>query len=95
MALDTLRLIRNVLLRSFAIGVGFALLMLIGMLVAWPLWSGIAMAWFHVDETRLGIAALRLFIEIRFYLVFVLLAPGLAIHWTIRSELARRTSPPA
>jgi hypothetical protein len=93
--METLRLIRNVLLRSFAIGVGFALLMLIGMLVAWPVWSGIAMSWFHTDEATLSSAALRLFIEIRFYLVFVLLTPGLAIHWTIRSELARRTSPPA
>ena len=88
--METLRLLRNVLLRSFAIGVGFALLMLIGLLVAWPLWSGIAISWFHTDEARLSTAALGLFIQIRFYLVFVLLTPGLALHWTIRSELARR-----
>jgi hypothetical protein len=87
--METLRLLRNVLLRSFAIGVGFALLMLIGLLVAWPLWSGIAINWFHTDQVTLSAAVLGLFIQIRFYLVFVLLTPGLAIHWTVRSELTR------
>ena len=90
-ALDTLRLIRNVLLRSFVIGIVLALSMLIGMLVAWPFWTALAMAWFHTDEPHLSAVVLGLFVQIRFYLVFVLLAPGLAIHWTIRSELARGT----
>ena len=89
MALDTLRLIRNVLLRTFVIGAVAALLMLIAMLVAWPFWTGLAMAWFRTDEAQLSALALRLFTEIRFYLVFVLLAPGLALHWTLRSETAR------
>jgi hypothetical protein len=90
MTLETLRLLRNVLLRSFVIGAVCALVMLIAMLVAWPFWTGLAMTWFRTDEANLSAVVLRLFIEIRFYLVFVLLTPGLAIHWTIRSELARR-----
>jgi hypothetical protein len=90
MALETLRLLRNVLLRSFVVGIVFALLMLIAMLVAWPFWTSLAMAWFRTDAATLSALVLRLFIDIRFYLVFVLLTPGLAIHWTIRSELARR-----
>lgn len=89
MALETLRLIRNVLLRSFAIGVVIALLMVGGFVAAWPVWTGLAIAWFHTDQAQLSELVLRLFTEIRFYLVFVLLVPGLAIHWTIRSELAR------
>jgi hypothetical protein len=90
MTLETLRLLRNVLLRSFVVGVVFALLMLIAMLVAWPFWTSLAMTWFRTDAATLSALVLRLFIDIRFYLVFVLLTPGLAIHWTIRSELARR-----
>jgi uncharacterized BrkB/YihY/UPF0761 family membrane protein len=89
MTLETLRLIRNVLLRSFAIGVVIALLMAIGFVVARPIWTGLVISWFHTDEAGLSTLVLRLFTEIRFYLVFVLLVPGLAIHWTIRSELAR------
>jgi len=87
--LETLRLFRNVLLRIFAIGVVFALLMLIAMLAAWPVWTGLAMRWFHADAAQLGVVALQFFTEIRFYFVFVLLAPALALHWTIGSERAR------
>jgi len=90
MALETLRLLRNVLLRSFVVGAVFALVMLIAMFVAWPFWTSLAMAWFRTDEANLSAVVLRLFVDIRFYLVFVVLTPGLAIHWTIRSELGRR-----
>jgi hypothetical protein len=92
-ALDTLRLLRNILLRTFAIGVVFALLTLLAMLAAWPVWTGLAMRWFHADQAQLGIVALGFFTEIRFYFVFVLLAPALALHWTISSERARAPRP--
>ena len=56
---------------------------------AWPVWTGLAMSWFHVDATQLGTVVLAFFTEIRFYFLFVLLAPALALHWTLRSERAR------
>jgi hypothetical protein len=84
--LDTLRLLRNVLLRTFAVGVVFALLTLIVMLAAWPVWTGLAMRWFHTGEAQLGVVALQFFTAIRFYFLFVLLAPALALHWTIRNS---------
>jgi len=86
---DTLRLIRNILLKCFAIGVVFALLMLIATLAAWPVWTGLAVRWFHVDEAQLGNVVLAFFTAIRFYFLFVLLAPALALHWTLRGERAR------
>jgi hypothetical protein len=92
-ALDTLRLFRNLLLRCFAIGVVFALLTLIATLLAWPVWTGLATRWFHVDEAQLGNVVLAFFTGIRFYFLFVLLAPALALHWTLRSESARTASP--
>jgi hypothetical protein len=88
-ALDTLRLVRNILLRCFAVGVVFALLMLIAMLAAWPVWTDLAMRWFHADAAQLGTVVLQFFTAIRFYFVFVLLAPALALHWKLRSERAR------
>ncbi len=95
MAFETLRLIRNILLRIFAIGVVFALLMLIAMLAAWPVWTSLAVRWFHADEAQLGAVALQFFTAVRFYFVFVLLAPALALHWTMNSERARaRNSQP-
>ena len=87
--LDTLRLLRNVLLRCFAIGIILAVLTLIAMLAAWPFWTGLAMRWFHADEAQLGVVALQFFTAIRFYFLFLLLAPALALHWTIAAERAR------
>jgi hypothetical protein len=91
-ALDTLRLFRNVLLRCFAIGVVFALLTLIATLLAWPVWTGLAMRWFHADEAQLSTIVLAFFTEVRFYFLFILLAPALALHWTLGSERARTRS---
>jgi hypothetical protein len=86
---DTLRLVRNILLRCFAIGVVFALLMLVATLAAWPVWTGLAMSWFHADQAQLSTIVLAFFTEIRFYFLFILLAPALALHWTLRSERGR------
>jgi hypothetical protein len=90
MALETLRLIRNVLLRWFVIGVVIALVQFIATLTAWSFWVPLASAWWHTDEQHLSTLALIYFTVLRFFLVFMLLIPGLAIHWTIRSELNRR-----
>ena len=86
--LETLRLLRDILLRCFAIGVVFALLTLVATLLAWPVWTGLATRWFHVDEAQLGNVVLAFFTGTRFYFLFVLLAPALALHWTLRSERA-------
>jgi hypothetical protein len=87
--LDTLRLLRNILLRIFAVGVVFALAMLVATLAAWPVWTGLAMGWFHADQAQLSTVVLAFFTEIRFYFLFILLAPAVALHWTLRSEGAR------
>jgi hypothetical protein len=90
MALDTLRLIRNILFRSLAIGVVMVLLMYIATVAGWQLWTTLVAQLFRTDEAHLIAAVLGLFTAVKFYFVFVLLVPGLAIQWTIRSELARR-----
>jgi hypothetical protein len=87
MSLDALRLVRNVLLRSFVIGIAVALVYLVLTLAAWNTWTGLAMAWWHTDEQHLSSLVINFFTTIRFYLVFILLVPALAIQWTIRSEL--------
>ena len=92
-ALDSLRLVRNILLRIFAVGVVFALLMLVATLAAWPVWTGLAMRWFHADEAQLSAIVLQFFTAIRFYFLFILLAPALALHWTLRSERSRAARP--
>ena len=89
--LETLSLVRNVLLRWFAIGVVVALLQFIATLAAWSFWTSLASAWWHTDEQHLSTVALVYFTVLLFFLVFLLLIPGLAIHWTIVSERKRRS----
>jgi uncharacterized membrane protein YeiB len=89
MALDTLRLIRNVLLRGFALGIVAAIVMFAAMEAGWPVWSGLVTAWFHTDATAVNALTLQVFTEAKFFLIFAMLVPALALHWTIRTELAR------
>ncbi len=88
--LETLRLLRNILLRWFVIGAAVGLVQFIVTLAAWSFWTSLASAWWHTDEQQLRTVALNYFMVLRILVVFMLLLPGLAIHWTIRSELSRR-----
>jgi H+/Cl- antiporter ClcA len=89
MTSQTLRLVRNIVLRSFAIGAAIAVLQVIATLVFWNFWISVASAWWHTDEAHLSSLALNYYTQLRFFLVFVLLVPGLAIHWTVKDELRR------
>ncbi len=82
---ETIRLIRNVLFRTFLIGV------IIGLLYVGVYYGGrgywdrlIVDRWALVDQRSLNVLTVSFLTLIRFYLVFVLLAPALALHWTLK-----------
>ena len=89
MNLETLRMLRNILLRCVVVGVGFAIALAAVVFIGWDSWIGWATKLCHTDEAHLSSVMLTLFTEIRFFLVFLLLTPAIAIHWTIKSESAR------
>jgi len=86
MTIDKLRLLRSILLRSAAIGAVFQLFQVAVTVGAWDFWTGLVIRLFHLDAKTLSSEVLRYFIDVKFLLIFVLLIPGLAIHWTIRKE---------
>ncbi len=86
MTLDTLRLFRNILFRSVAVAIILALLLAAVTFGAWDWWTGLAAAMFHTDEATLSSFVLGFFVEVRFYVLFVLLTPAVAIHWTLVRE---------
>jgi hypothetical protein len=90
MNLESLRLLRNILLRSVIIGGIFALLMHIATVMGWGIWEGLAVKRYHADPVQFAAMVLSFFTAIKFFLVFILLTPALAIHWTIKKELARK-----
>ena len=90
MNLEALRILRNVLLRAFAIGAGITLLYAAATLLGWRTWVSLfTERWHVVDAATFGIIALGGLTLIRFFIIFVLLVPGLAIHWTLVRERRR------
>ena len=90
MNLESLRLARNILFRCVVVGVCFTLLLAIATFATWDAWIIPITDWLHTDEVQVSKLVLTLFTEIRFYIVFVLLTPALAIHWTLQRELSAR-----
>jgi len=90
MTIETLRLTRDILLRIFIIGFVFALLLGLVTMVGWNTWLGLAGDWFQTDPATLTPLVLKFFLNVRFFLLFLILAPALAIHWTLRKEQARK-----
>ena len=88
--MDVVRIVRNVFLRCFVIGVGLGLLSAIVAIGGWDVWTPLAIRLFHTDSAALTAITLRFFTELRFFLYFCLLTPGLALHWTLKAE-AKRT----
>lgn len=88
---ESIRVIRDIFFRTFLIGVVFGLLY-VCIYFGWrDYWDDLVVVrWALIDQKSLGILTLSFFGLIRFYLVFVLLAPTLALHWTLK-RLERRT----
>ena len=84
MNLDLLRLIRNLLLRLAAISFVLCLVMAFATVALWDTWAGLASQWFHMTPAAIGPMVGNFFAFVKFYYVFVLLAPALALHWTIK-----------
>jgi hypothetical protein len=89
MSLEFLRLTRDLLLRAFVIGLAIALILALFTFTGWTLWMQWATLWFHTSEAVLTPMVLSFFIHLRFFLLFCILMPGLAFHWTYKAELKK------
>ena len=86
---ETIRVIRDSLFRTFLIGLIFGLLY-VCVYYGWrDHWDRLVVVrWALIDQKSLDVLTMSFFGLIRFYLVFILLAPALALHWTLK-RLAR------
>jgi hypothetical protein len=84
MNLDSLRLIRNVLLRATLIGIVFTWILAGLTICMWDTWAGMASQMMHTPTTDFGPLISNWFAIIKFYVIFVLLVPALAVHWEIK-----------
>ncbi|MGI8957207.1 MAG: hypothetical protein ACR2II_09885 [Chthoniobacterales bacterium] len=73
---------RNILLRSFVVSLGLAILLLLATVLLWHSAAGWVQHLFGVDQRALGRIVLQFFLNVRIVLLFFFLAPALALHWT-------------
>ncbi|MBI3591423.1 MAG: hypothetical protein HY094_08635 [Candidatus Melainabacteria bacterium] len=82
---QNLILFRNIFLKTFVVGLLFAIFLFVMTATFWDFLCSIAFSKFHISEENLGKIILGSFVNLRFYLIFVLLTPGIALHWVIKS----------
>jgi|KBSSwiStaDraftv2_1062776.scaffolds.fasta_scaffold388662_2 hypothetical protein len=81
---------RNLLLRAFVVGVVFAVLYFIITISFWDTWVSLLQKMFKLDEKDTSRAAISGFTLIRLILVFFMLVPAIALHWTSKMKRTRK-----
>lgn len=92
MSIDALTLIRNILLRTVAVIFLLNIVMVLSTLAFWNTWADIVSQWFHMNPEALGPVMLSFFTAVKFFVIYGLLAPALAIHWTVKSSQSENSS---
>ena len=78
---------RNLIFKTFSIGVLFAILFFVVTIVFWNTWlPAWIMNFFEISENELGNLVLHFFMNVRIVLVFFMLAPALALHWMAKNK---------
>ena len=77
---------RNVFLRAFAVGVVFAVLYFTVTISFWDHWVSLMERMFSLDEKGTSRVVVEGFTLIRLILVFFLLVPAIALHWTSKMK---------
>lgn len=89
MTLDSLRLWRNILLRSAAVCYAFLMLSALIWLPLSDTWTGMTSSLYHITPETVHNIVVYFLSAAKFFAIFVLLVPGLALHWTIKREMAK------
>ncbi|MBX9567729.1 MAG: hypothetical protein K2X77_02490 [Candidatus Obscuribacterales bacterium] len=89
MTLDSLRLLRNILLRSAAICYAFLVFSVLVWLPFSDMWTEITSNVYQISPETVRKIVVYFLSVAKFLAIFVFLVPGLAIHWTIKRELAK------
>jgi len=72
---------RNLLLRTFLVGLLIAIVMFVVLISFWHTWEMLVANLFGTDEKEFGNVILYFFTNVRLILVFLILSPAIALHW--------------
>lgn len=86
MKTEDLKLLRDILFRTAIIYFAFSIVMALSTIFLWDTWSGLTCQWYHVKPEDIGATILNFFAAVKFFFVFIILVPALALHWTIKAS---------
>lgn len=82
---QTLVTVKSILFKIFLTGLTFALIIFLLTMKFWDKWSFIVSSRFLLSQKELGELFVNSMLYTRFYLIFVILVPAIAIHWHLKS----------
>lgn len=94
LSLETIRLLRNILLRTFAVGAGIHISSALITFLAWDQWLLMIQSLIDVNPHRMTMLVIEFYAVSKFLLMFVVLPLALALHWTLKCETAPQHHPP-
>ena len=71
---------RNLLFRTFIAGLVKAVLLFLATWCIWDHWAAFLNEAFKIEENELGELVVNSFLNLRIFLVFIVLAPAIALH---------------
>ena len=83
MEIDTMIFFRSFLFRTFLVGLLFAILLGIGTIALRNTFMPLVTDILRVSDAEINEAILTFFTNVRLVLVFLILAPAVAMHWMI------------
>lgn len=86
METDKMIFLRSFLFKTFLVGLLFAILLVIGTVALRSLYMPMATSVFRVEEAEVNELILGFFLDVRLVLLFLILAPAVALHWMIGSK---------
>lgn len=84
MSKDNLLILRNLFLRAALVSVLMTWLMAILTMGMWDTWINLSSSMFRVKQEFLAELVTQFFTIAKFFTIYLLLVPGLALHWTVK-----------
>lgn len=85
MKIEILRFYRNLLFRTLLMIFCLNVFMFSTTLAMWDTWSAMISSWFRMPVESLGPIMLCFFSAVKFFAIYIILAPALALHWSIKT----------
>lgn len=86
MNLEKLKFWRSFLFRTAAVSYVIAALSSLVAVTSWNTWQALIVQWYHTSPEAVGSVVLNYFTSIKFFIVYLLLAPAIGLHWTIKAQ---------